>query len=105
MTNIKATNCLRAGCGRKLRSNNKRGVCGVGCLSYEAPPSVRVKLVTQPEFQVPNNLDAKSKKKIMADFRIVAEALGKDPDALLLDAAQHWLAAVRAASEKLDNTP
>lgn len=37
----KSLYCTRAGCGKTLRSNNTRGYCGNGCLSLDAPPSIR----------------------------------------------------------------
>lgn len=101
--------CGRPGCGKKLNKNNKRGVCGTGCLSTSAPPSKQVK-PGGPQSNVLRQLHAKteskpngiSPKKILENFRAVATALGKDPDVLLADAAQGWLDGVREAVAALD---
>lgn len=89
--------CSRPGCTKQLRSNNTSGVCGSGCRSPEAPPSQRDPALDD------DVLDDKPKKRrasdTMKNFRAVASALGKDPDAILEEAAEEWLAVVRKAVE------
>lgn len=90
--------CSRRGCGKQLRSNNTTGMCGSGCLSPDAPPSLRAAGVDGDDI-----LDDKPKKVGRSDvqkrFRAVAVALGKDPDAILDEAAQAWLDVIAKAVE------
>jgi len=89
--------CSRSGCGKTLRDRNTTGMCSSGCLSPEAPASLRAPSVAGSE------LDAAPKRRSASDtikrFRTVAFALGKDPDAILEEAAQAWLDVVAKAVE------
>lgn len=87
--------CTRSDCGKTLRDSNTTGMCSSGCRSPEAPASLRAPGV---------ELDgAPGKRRSASDtikrFRIVAFALGKDPDAILEEAAQAWLDVVAKAVE------
>ena len=86
--------CSRRGCEKKLRSNNTTGHCGSGCHSLDAPPSQQDRRVTKaaPAAAAPAAPDA------MARFRVVVDALGHDPDAILADFAQLWLDELRKSS-------
>jgi hypothetical protein len=68
--------CGRAGCGKRLRSNNTKGVCSSGCLAT-GEPGERER--------------SKASKGVLKRFRIVAGALGKDPNALIEEFAGEWL--------------
>lgn len=80
--------CTRTNCGKKLRPTNETGMCATGCLSEEAPPAKRA------------NAEG-ADQDVLARFRRVAKALGKDPDEILDGAmrtvAAKWLEAVEAA--------
>lgn len=77
-------------CGKKLRADNTRGACS-SCLSKAGASSL-----------------SPTKKKAKADtkkrFRIVAEALGADADALLEEFMSGWLENIRAKAN-LDDLP
>lgn len=75
--------CKRPGCTKKLRSNNESGVCSSACESKEAPASK----------------GSSRASSVMKRFRQVALALGKDPNAILEEAAAGWLDAVLKAIE------
>ena len=95
-------------CGKKLRKDNRVGVCGdaTACRArvaagadssiYEvkAPSESR----TKPKAEPP---ETKHALPAMERFRIVADALGEDADALLEAFAESWLAQLkeRVASE------
>lgn len=79
------TYCSREGCTKKLRANNTKGVCSSGC---EAQAS-----------SSPATGGGKTKSSVMKSFRTVATALGKDPNAILEEAAKTWLDAIRRAVE------
>ena len=83
--------CSRSGCTKKLRPTNTTGMCATGCLSPDAMPSQR-----QVGNRGPGRGEASS---VMKRFRVVATALGKDPNAILDEAAQGWLDAVMKAVE------
>lgn len=75
--------CSRTGCAKTLRSINTTGRCGSGCRSPEAPPSQRAAEVGgTPRRQLPTTPKVAT-VDALAKFRVVAEALGKDPDAEL----------------------
>lgn len=82
--------CTRAQCGKTLRDTNKSGECSSGCLSPDAPPSLRA-----------SGLVSSTGEDVLKRFRRVAKALGKDPDAILDDAmrkvAAQWLETLEAA--------
>jgi len=83
--------CGRPGCDKKLRRNNTTGMCGSGCRSSEAPKSHRV--ASSPSTKPVRAAGALQK------LRTVAEALGKDPDAILEEFASEWLAHLAATLE------
>jgi hypothetical protein len=94
------TTCSRNGCGKKLRSNNTKGVCGSGCLSPEAPSYMRAGVaVKSPRVSKAPKADAAD---VMARFRAVATGLGKSPDVILQDAAQAWLLALEELLDGAD---
>lgn len=78
--------CGRPGCNKKLRSNNTTGVCATNCQSNDAPAGTRA---------VGDSSGGRS--DVMRRFKVVATALGKDPNAILEDAAATWLDAVKKA--------
>lgn len=73
--------CSRSGCTKKLRSNNTTGMCATGCESSESGGGKK----------------AKRSSDVMRRFKLVARALGKNPDEVLEEAAQGWLNAVLEA--------
>lgn len=104
--------CSRPGCDKKLRSNNTSGKCSTGCRSPEAAPSQRAADVegtvkasqTAPVAKVSRGAPAPTSGDEvsltpLAKFRMVAEALGKDPAAILNEFAGAWL---EALAEKLE---
>lgn len=80
-------------CEKKLRRDNTRGACS-DCLNAGKPvPEGAV-----DELAEPKRKGGKAKASdTMKSFRVVATALGKDPDAILEEAADAWLQLVRNA--------
>lgn len=78
-------------CGKTLRSDNTRGACS-DCLAkgHAAVPLAK---------EESKRGGSKKRSDTMKSFRTVAAALGKDPDAILEEAASEWLSAVRRAVE------
>lgn len=103
--------CSRPGCTKSLKSNNVKGMCSSGCLSPDAPASVRAKSSppTNPfSLEAGFTYTASSKSPAaelraaagpVARFRMVAEALGLDPEAILNEFAQAWLDELKAKVE------
>jgi hypothetical protein len=119
--------CTRPGCARPLRSDNVKGVCASGCLSGEAPPAVRAPgvngrpplpggrkstatiSVTAPAITKPVVSSPPAKPRIIARadhnpssetlrrFRLLADALGIDPDRELATFAQGYIDRATAA--------
>jgi hypothetical protein len=77
--------CSRAGCTKKLNRNNTTGMCATNCEADGAPQK--------------STASASSSASVMKRFRTVATALGKDPNAILEEAAQAWLDVVAKAVE------
>lgn len=100
--------CSRAGCGKKLYQSNTSGLCSSGCLSPEAPPSLRargVKPARELSAVVTGAVDEQARRKsakgtALARFKQVCAGLGKDPDEELEAFAQGWLDALL---EKLED--
>ena len=99
--------CSRPGCEKKLRSDNSSGKCASNCLSSEAPPAHRAKgagsRVTIVDDATPPRAKAPKRTENGASltrFRLVADALGKDADAILEEFAQAWL---EALAQKLED--
>lgn len=94
--------CSRPGCGKKLRDSNTTGRCASGCLSLEAPPSLRAKGATGMGSSVFKAATprAKSGASALDRFKQVCAGLGKDPDEELEAFAQGWLDALL---EKLED--
>lgn len=82
--------CTRPGCGKKLNDSNTKGMCSSGCLSPEAPVSLRAA-----------GAGGVAEVDVLRRFRRVAKALGKDPEAILDEAmrkvAAQWLETVEEA--------
>lgn len=92
--------CSRPGCGKQLRERNQSGLCTSGCRSPEAPSYVREGGgSTEATASEARPRKVGGGDDVMKRFRVVAKALGKDPDAILRDAAEEWLAAVAKAVE------
>lgn len=95
------TICSRPGCDKKLRSSNTKGVCATGCRSSEAPPAARAtgtRSESSPRSISPAKVTAEA-SSALERFRVVAEALGKDADAILSEFAQAWLDELAAKVE------
>ncbi len=90
--------CGRTGCGKKLRGTNTKGVCATGCLSPDAPGHSRAAGVNTDEGAGPKT-QRRAASETLKRFRTVAVALGKDPDAILEEAAQEWLSVLQKAAE------
>lgn len=89
--------CSRPGCTKKLRPDNRSGMCWSGCLSPEAPPSLRAGSGTRaPARPAPREDASLADDDAMKRFRAVAEGLGFSPDALLNEFAETWLSEVKA---------
>lgn len=91
--------CPTDGCGKKLRSNNRKGVCGLCSngvkyhLNGGAPKAPRkLRVATVDEAPPATGAD-------LEKFKTVAEALGFDVDELLNEFAAEWLKSLR---EKLE---
>lgn len=84
--------CGRPGCNKKLRTSNTSGVCWSGCLSPDAPASIRADSSSSASGSAPRS-------DVMRRFKVVATALGKDPNAILEEAAKEWLSALEKAVE------
>lgn len=70
-------------CGKKLRSDNRRGAC-TKCLAKGRSPAVTV--VAEPDGPA---------AKTVERFRMAAEGLGMDPDEILEEFCSDWLAKAR----------
>ena len=81
-------------CGKKLRSDNTRGACS-DCLARGKGSATAVDQTGEPK----KKNGPKKASETMRNFRTVAAALGKDPDAILEEAAHAWLELVRKAVE------
>lgn len=81
--------CSRAGCTKKLRSNNTTGMCSVNCEAWKDEAPVKAA----------PRASSRRASETMRSFKTVARALGKNPDAILEEAASTWLEAVRKAVE------
>lgn len=96
--------CSRSGCTKYLRASNTKGVCASGCLSPEAPASLRAKGITVKASAPVESLEAghdiryvETQQSTPVDrFRTVAHALGLDPDTILNEFAQAWLDGLKA---------
>lgn len=89
--------CSRTGCTKKLNANNRSGACATGCLSPEAPASVRAKGKEPAAIGTPPQDGAMvASTGALARFRTVAEALGFEPDDILEEFAQEWLNGLKA---------
>jgi hypothetical protein len=88
--------CTRTGCGKRLRSDNTTGVCGSGCLSDEAPPAKRAKASKVAGPRKPKReASAAGDGEAVERFRTVATALGLDPEEILAEFAEAWIAELR----------
>jgi hypothetical protein len=88
--------CSRNGCTKTLRIDNSSGACSSNCQSPDAPPSQRARVTNPREAAPPKKhevLEA-SPDEVMVRFTQVATGLGKDPNAILAEAAQGWLDSV-----------
>jgi hypothetical protein len=92
--------CSRPGCDKKLRSNNTTGKCDSNCRSSEAPPTHRAKARGSMSRATVAKLADEKVGATLVRFRLVAEALGKDPDVVLEEFAQAWL---EALAQKLED--
>lgn len=81
-------------CGKTLRSDNSTGICAK-CQANGKKPGDAADAALLSE--KPKAKAARS--DVQKRFRTVAVALGKDPDAILDEAAQEWLDAVAKAVE------
>ena len=84
-------------CGKNLRSDNRTGICAK-CQSngkkLEGSDAEALELLSEkPKAKAPRSSD------VLKRFRMVAAGLGKDPDAILEEAAEAWLEVVRKAVE------
>lgn len=112
--------CTRDGCGKKLRSNNTKGICSSGCLSSDAPPTHRaagvidIAVMRKPGVELePAKVELRAEKKqkrsakaareeqdheeTLRRFRLLAEALGVDADQVLATFAESWISKARDA--------
>ena len=83
--------CSRPGCDKTLKPNNQKGMYSSGCLSPEAPISLRAAVTDAPG----------GEEDVLVRFRRVCKALGKDPNQILDGAmrkvAEQWLQAIEDA--------
>lgn len=88
MPNLKT--CSRPGCSKTLRAINVSGQCSSGCLSPDAPASVRA-----------GSSGSATRDDVMVRFRKMARLLGQDPEEILRSTqkkvAQAWLDKLEAA--------
>lgn len=85
-------------CGKKLRSDNTKGVCA-NCQSrgrtLEGAPT------DGPAVEPAERKPRKSAESALKRFRAVAAGLGEDPDELLETFAEEWLEALRENLRKV----
>ena len=100
MTDPEARHCPY--CSKKLRTNNTKGICGVcqarGRTLENAPatPDVSLYDVKAPSESAGRPKPAaRAKSDALKRFRVVAEALDEDADALLEAFAESWLAQLK----------
>lgn len=79
-------------CGKKLRSNNTRGVCSGGCKAVVSA------IGAAPE-ESAEVYRSKRRKDLAGKFRAVTVALGYDPDELLEEYQQGWLDRIRERAQ------
>mgnify|MGYP001014329559 CR=1 FL=1 len=89
--------------GKKLRSDNTKGICSVCQVlgrTLENAPATPVDdvLDTKTSLDKPKRTAAASALK---RFRVVAEALGEDPNALIEAFAESWLGRLKERAAKL----
>lgn len=102
--------CSRNGCTKQLRKDNSKGVCSSNCESPEAPPNKQVAGVKRAPATTSERRAASAPAKeqgdhaaVFAKFRTVADTLGLDSEAILAEAAQGWLDAVRETVQAADS--
>lgn len=78
-------------CSKKLRKNNS----GDLCTSCRRGPDVGAPVTKRKPVPVKAAND-EAPDSVLAKFRVVADALGENPDAILADYAQGWLDRLRA---------
>lgn len=95
MSDPEATQCTR--CGKKLRSDNSKGVCADAqkCASRTSGGDASVYDVKAPSERTATTKPARAKSETLKRFRVVAEALDEDADALLEAFAESWLAQLK----------
>jgi len=107
--------CSREGCGNHISTQNKTGVC-TPCQQGYPPGSAGSKAgkkkprATKPKADVLDRLELgvveaklpKAKSDAQKRFRVVAEAMGHDPEALLNTYCEGWLAAVKQAVDTIE---
>lgn len=98
------TICSRRNCTKTLRSSNTTGMCASGCLSPEAPASLRAKDVEggKPKQQRSTTVAVDEKPDVgtaLARFRAVHTAMGIDPEPVLEEFCTTWLDGIRQALE------
>ncbi len=102
MANHEPKHCARSGCGKRLYANNTKGVCAnkgkcagkdelerfVPAATAEAPPKTRL---------VETRIAKTAASDALGRFRLLAEALGFDPEEVLGQFANEWLERARHA--------
>ena len=98
-----------AKCGKKLRSDNTKGICGQAgpCARRAAAGGVAADagdddILERTGGTKPAEAPPKTKSDAMKRFRVVAEAMGYDPEQLLSTYCEGWLAAVKAEVDKIE---
>lgn len=101
--------CARPGCDRKLYANNVKGVCAnikkcgaakqaADALEIDAP-------VVRRREPPPAPKPASGATETLKRFRLLAEAIGFDPDLVLAEFASGWLERARQAVQAVGVTP
>lgn len=86
--------CPTSGCGKRLRSDNTKGMCSRCQAGRKLAP------VDGTDEQLAGERKGGPRKKsdTMKRFRLVAEAVGDDPDALLEEFADGYLERIKSAA-------
>lgn len=95
--------CLRPGCGKTLRRDNAKGVCSTNCKSPDAPLGQQSREVNggdSTSTSAPSSSPRVSTDSALKRFKLVAAALGKNPEAILEEFAEEWLEQVLKAIEE-----
>lgn len=93
-----STTCEQSGCGRSLRRNNKSGYCPDHKYQWQREGGESPRSKPQKK-----NAPAEVNGDVRERFEQLAKGLGKDPEQLINEFCEGWVANVAEAAEKALN--